>query len=905
MRMSSRNLNYLLAPRSIALIGASERPQSIGGTVLRNLVTGGFAGPIWPVNRKYTTLADRPVYRAVADLPQPPDLAIVCTPPATIPGLVAEVGASGGRAAVVLTAGLETQGEHGRSLTAPMLEAAKPYLLRILGPNCLGVLAPRIGLNASFAHTHALPGALAFVSQSGALATAMLDWARTSRIGFSHFVSLGNAADVDFGDLLDYLASDPHTRAILLYVEAITSARKFMSAARAAARNKPVIAVKAGRASEGARAAATHTGALTGADDVYDAAFRRAGMLRVTTTRELFEAAESLARMKPLTGERLAIVSNGGGPAVLATDALIEGGGELAVLTPGTLNRLDAALPSAWSRANPVDIVGDAPAERYSPVLDAVLADPGVDATLLIHAPTAIVPSIAVARGCKALLASTARPVLTCWMGGAAVRSAALLCTRAGIPTYATPEEAVSAFLQVVHYRRNQKQLMEVPSSIPDFDCDPDAARAVITAALAQGRTMLTEVEAKEVLSAYGVPVVETRVAADVDEARRIAIDLGFPVAIKILSPDISHKSDVGGVALDIGTVGELNRAADAILARCRERRAGARVHGFTVQRMIRSDRACELITGVTLDPTFGLVVMFGQGGTAAEVVRDRAVALLPLNMALAGELVSRTRVSRLLEGFRDRPPVDSRSLSLTLVRLSQLATDVGEIVELDINPLVADETGVVALDARMRVASATGRAADRLAIRPYPKELEESLEFDGRNILLRPVRPEDFAQHRSFLERVTPEDRRTRFFHVVDELPERELARLTQIDYEREMAFIAEAAEAGVPQTLGVVRAHSDPDNIAAEFAILVRSDLKGRGLGSALLAKLIGYCRSRGTQRLTGEVLAENRSMLSLAAASGFQTENAGEGCVRVTLDLQRDISRRAEGPSMPKDA
>jgi acetyltransferase len=479
-----------------------------------------------------------------------------------------------------------------------------------------------------------------------------------------------------------------------------------------------------------------------------------------------------------------------------------------------------------------------------------------------------------VARGCKALLSSTARPVLTCWMGGDAVRRAASLCMRAGIPTYSTPEEAVSAFLQVVHYRRNQKQLMEVPSSIPDFDCKPDVARA-----------------------AYGVPVVETRAAADIDEARRAARDLGFPVAIKILSPDISHKSDVGGVALDIGTLEELNRAVDAMLARCRERRAGARLSGFTVQRMIKSDRACELITGVTLDPTFGLVAMFGQGGTAAEVVADRAVALLPLNMSLARELVSRTRVRRLLEGFRDRPPVDARSLALTLVRVSQLATDVGEIVELDINPLVADETGVVALDARIRVAPAKGRAANRLAIRPYPKELEEAIEVDGLKVLLRPVRPEDFAQHRAFLAQVTPEDRRTRFFHVVNELPERELARLTQIDYERETAFIAETAVAGVPQTLGVVRAHADPDNIAAELAILVRSDLKGRGLGSALLAKLIGYCRTRGIQRLSGEVLAENRPMLSLAAASGFQSENVGQGYVRVVLDLQRNTHTPAQ--------
>lgn len=887
--MTSRNLQYLLEPRSIALIGASDRPQSVGATVMRNLLTGGFTGPVWPVNKRHSSVAGRRAHPTVASLPEAPDLALLCTPAPTIPSLIAQLGAKGTRAAIVLSAGLDVAGPDGRSLIAAMLAAAKPYLLRILGPNCLGLLAPRIGLNASFAHTRALPGELAFVSQSGALTTAMLDWAHGMRIGFSHFISLGNSADVDFGDLLDYLASDRYTRAILLYVEAITSARKFMSAARAAARNKPVIAVKAGRVSEGAKAAASHTGALTGADDVYDAAFRRAGMLRVSTTRELFDAAETLARMKPLSGERLAIVSNGGGPGVMATDALIRGGGELAPLATATLEKLDVALPPGWSHGNPVDIVGDAPAERYTTALRTVLADPQVDAALLIHAPTAIVPAIDIARACRVLLASPPRPVLTCWMGGGAVRKAASVFTRAGVPTYATPEEAVNAFLQVVHYRRNQQQLMEVPSSIPEFERRAESARAIIAAAIAEGRALLTELEAKEVLAAYDIPIVPTRIARDVDEARQAAVDIGFPVALKILSVDITHKSDVRGVVLDIGTTNQLSREAEAMLARCKELRPAARIAGFTVQKMIRRDRAHELIAGVTVDPTFGPVALFGQGGTAAEVIDDKAIALLPLNMALAHELVSRTRVWRLLAGFRDRPPIDARALELALVKLSQLATDIAEIVELDINPLLADDHGVIALDARIRLAPAHGAGAERLAIRPYPEELEETIEFEGHKILLRPIRPEDFIQHQAFLARVTPEDMRTRFFHAVRELPGTELARLTQIDYAREMAFIAEVPdESGVPQTLGVARANTDPDNTTAEFAILVRSDLKGRGLGSALLTKLIGYCRKRGTQQLAGEVLAENTRMLQLAAALGFRAEASRAGCVRLVLDL-----------------
>ncbi len=829
--MSSRNLDYLLAPHSVALIGASDRPRSVGATVMRNLLEGGFDGPIWPVNRRHATVAGRAAYRTVADLPEAPDLAVICTPASTIPALISALGTRGARAAVIISAGLDGPAPGGGTLSSAMLAAAKPHTLRILGPNCVGMLLPRLGLNASFAHTQALPGNLAFIAQSGALTTAMLDWARTTQVGFSCFLSLGNCADVDFGDLIDYLAHDPHTHAILLYVEAITSARKFMSAARAAARNKPVIVVKAGRYAESAQAAASHTGALAGSDDVYDAAFRRAGMLRVGTTRELFDAAETLARMRPLSGERLVIVSNGGGPAVMATDALIAGAGELATLSGETIERLNATLPAGWSHGNPVDILGDAPAERYVEALQCVLDDPGVDAALLIHAPTAIVPAADIARATAGLLANTRRSVLTCWMGGPAVQEAQSICSAAGVPTYSTPEEAVGAFLQAVSYRRNQRQLMEVPSSIPEsFTPQPETVRAIINAALAQGRSLLTEAEARKVLAAYCIPVVTTRTARDSDEPRRTATE---------------------------------------------PRRPAAR----------------ELIVGIAVDRTFGPVILFGQGGIEVEVADDKAIALPPLNTALAAELISRTRVHRLLAGYRNRPSADLRTLEHVLVQVSQLAVDIPEIAELDINPLLADDQGVVALDARIRVApSAGGHAADRLAIRPYPKELEELVEFDGRRMLLRPLRPEDLPQHREFLSHVTPEDMQTRFFRVVRALPDSELAYLTQIDYERAMAFIAEVSTSqGVRETLGVARAHADPDNQSAEFAVLIRSDLKGRGLGSLLMEKLIRYCRSRGIQWITGEVLVENARMLQLSAAQGFKIEPAREGTVRVTLDLR----------------
>jgi acetyltransferase len=816
--MSSRNLEYLLAPRSVALIGASDRPNSVGATVMRNLIAGEFDGPVWPVNLHHGTVAGRTAFRRVRDLPSVPDLAVICTPAPTVPGLIAELGETGTRAAVVITAGLDAPAPAGGTLSQAMLAAARPYTLRILGPNCLGLLQPRIGLNASFAHAQALPGNLAFIAQSGALATAMLDWARTAQIGFSCLVSLGNCADVDFGDVLDYLCHDPHTRSILLYVESISGARKFMSAARAAARNKPVIVVKAGRRAEGAKAADSHIGALAGADDVYDAAFRRAGMLRVDTTRELFGAAETLARLKPLTGERLVIISNGGGPAVMATDALIAGGGELAELSPQTLEALDALLPQDWSHDNPVDIVFDAPASRYAQALDGALNDPSVDAALLVHAPNAIVSAAEVARVCADAIAQSGRPVLTCWMGGEAVREAREILARDGIPTYSTPEEAVGAFIHAVRYNSNQRQLMEVPSSIPDsFVPRVEEAKAVVSAALAEGRTLLTSLEARRVLAAYCIPAE----SAAPPRAR----------------PPFAH----------------------------------------------------ELIAGITVDPTFGPVILFGKGGAQVEVAPDNAIGFPPLNMALAAELISRTRVRRLLAGFRNVPAVDMRALQLALVQVSQLAVDIAEIVELEINPLLVDDRGVIALDARIRVAPARGAAADRLAIRPYPKELEEEVVFDGRTVLLRPLRPEDEPQHREFVSHISEEDMQSRFFRAVKDLPSGDLAYLTQLDYERAMAFIAVATgDGGKSETIGVVRAQADPDNECAEFAVIVRSDLKGHGLGSLLMQKIIRYCRQRGVRRICGDVLATNTRMQQLAAAQGFRAETAREGVFRVTLEL-----------------
>ena len=885
--MSSYNLEHLLSPNSVAVVGASDRPGSVGATVWRNLLGGGFRGPVWPVNRQHGSVAGVRAYTSPAELPAAPDLAVICTPAAGIPALIAELGARGTRAAVVLSAGLEGVAEDGGTLCAAALAAARRCGMRILGPNCIGLLVPGIGLNASFAHVGARPGGLAFVAQSGALTSALLDWAQSAGVGFSHCVSLGNAADVDFGDLLDYLAREARVRAILLYIESVTGARKFMSAARAAARNKPVIAVKAGRTGAAARAATSHSGALAGADIVYEAALRRAGVLRVRTTRQLFEAAQLLSQSKPYAGPRLAIVSNGGGPAVMATDALIEGGGELAPLAAETLRALDAQLPATWSRENPVDIIGDARPQRYVGVLESVLADASVDALLLIHAPTALASAAEVAALCGPLLEQASRPAFACWLGAEGVRAAGPGCRT--VPGYATPEEAIDAFLHLVRYHQVQALLMETPHSLAGPAPDTQAVRSIVARALGAGRTTLTEPEAKDVLKAYGIPVVETRIAHSADELGALADTIGYPVVLKILSPDISHKSDVGGVALDLATAEQLEQAAPAMLARCRQLRPQARLEGFTVQKMIRRGGAHELLAGIASDPTFGPVVVFGRGGTAAEVIGDRAIGLPPLNSALAQELISRTRVSRLLAGARGQAAANLSALESTLVRLARLASDVAEIAELDINPLLTDGEGVIALDARVRVAAVAAGAAARLAIRPYPSELEERCEHRGERLLLRPIRPEDAPLHRQFLARITPQDLYTRFFAAVRQLPDADIAHLTQIDYDREMAFVAVAADAnGSPQILAVARACGDPDNVAAEFAVLVRSDLKGQGLGTLLMEKLIRYCRERGTRELWGSVLSENTAMLHLAQRLGFRVRGNEFNVEELVLDL-----------------
>jgi acetyltransferase len=855
---------------------------------MRNLLGSDFDGPIMPVNHKYEAVAGVIAYKNVASLPKTPELALIATPPTSIPGLIDELGKRGTKAAVVLTAGMGTTDEGAdQSLQQKMVEAAKPYLLRILGPNCVGLIIPGLGLNGSFAHTTTLPGKLSLVTQSGALVTAILDWAESRSIGFSHFISLGNSADVDFGDTLDYLGSDPGTRAILLYIESVKHARKFMSAARAAARNKPVIVVKAGRSTDGAKAALSHTGALAGSDDVYEAAIRRAGMLRVSEIEDLFDAAENLARSRVFNDDHLTILTNGGGPGVLATDTLARAGGRLSKLSSETIERLDKLLPGTWSRRNPVDIIGDAPVERYLDAMKILLDDKTCESILFIHAPTAIVPSEKIAEALAPVIRESTRNVLSCWLGVDGVARARRLFSDNNIPTYDTPEDGVRAFMQMVDYKRNQALLIETPASSLETVPEMDKVKRIVADVLGEGRDLLTEPEAKAVLAAYGIPVVPTEIATDVDGTMAAARKIGFPIAVKVLSFDISHKSDVGGVVLDLTTPDDVRAAALAITKRIGKLRPEARIHGFAVQQMVRRPGAHELIVGAATDPIFGPVILFGQGGTGVEVIGDRAVGLPPLNTKLARELVARTRVSKLLDGYRNRPAARHDDIYRVLIQVSQLIADISEIAELDINPLLADENGVVAVDARIRVTRSVEKGPSRLAIRPYPRELEESIDFDGRHILLRPIRPEDEPTHAELLSKLCPEDRRLRFFSQVAEFRHLEMARFTQIDYDREMAFIADAKnEDGAPETLGVVRIAADPDNVRAEFAIIVRSDMQSHGLGHILADKMIRYCRERGIQEIIGSVLSDNRRMLSLAAKLGFER-------VRATIDDVYEIS------------
>lgn len=869
--MTTRNLDALFEPHAIALIGASNRPGSVGSVLARNLLESGFAGPVLPVNPHEGAIRSAMAYASVADLPVAPDLAVIATPAATIPGLIGELGARGCRAAVVISTGFGADaGADGPRLKTEMLQAAKPHLLRIIGPNCLGFISPARGINASFAHLTPAPGRIALVAQSGAVAAAAIDWAHAQGIGFSHIVTIGDAADVDFGDLLDYLALDAATHAILLYVESIHDARKFMTAARIASRNKPVVVVKTGRSAAGAKAAFSHTGALAGADAVYDAAFRRAGLLRVGELRELFEAVQTLGAGLTARGDRLAILTNGGGAGVMATDALEARGGRLAQLSPGTIAALNAVAPANWSHGDPTDILGDAKPTLYAKALEALLAEPEADAILVMNCPTAVASSTEAAQAVveAVVKARSGKPVLTAWLGQTAVEPGRRVLAAAGLPVQETPDEAVRAFMHLVEHRRGQELLLRVPAIGDLAPPAPELARQVLATAQAEGRRDLTDPEARQVLAGYGVPVVESRKATTPLEAGQAAEALGGPVALKILSRDISHKSDSGGVMLNLEGAAAVELAAGQMLERVRKAVPDARIDGFVLQPMIRRPKAQELLAGIAQDPTFGPVILFGQGGIGVEILADRTVGLPPLDDVLARDMISRTRVSKLLAGYRDRPPADLSAVAEVLIRLARLAVELPQIAELDINPLLADDTGVIALDARIRLAAPEATHA-RTAIGPYPQGLTHDLTLNGEALTVRPIRPQDAPRLIEMIDRSSAEDVRLRFRTGFQHLPESWAARLSQIDYDREMALVAETAQGEV---VGVGRIAGDPEGETAEFALMVQSDHHHHGLGRELMAQLIDHARAKGLKRLWGDVARDNPKMLQLADALGF---------------------------------
>nr|WP_220128393.1 bifunctional acetate--CoA ligase family protein/GNAT family N-acetyltransferase [Desulfosalsimonas propionicica] len=887
-------------PGSVALIGASQKPGSIGTLIAHNLVESGFTGDIFFVNPKYKEIEGRCVYPDVDSMPKAADLAVIATPPDTVPRLIEKLGKRGTRAAVVISAGFRERGnENGSRICARMLDAARPRLLRIVGPNCLGIMVPGDGLNASFGHIHPLSGKIAFAGQSGAVQTSILDWATSKAIGFSHFISMGNMSDVDFGDVLDYLAGDFRAGAILLYIENITHARKFMSAARAAARMKPVIVVKSGRHRESAHAAASHTGALAGTDPVYDAAFRRAGVLRVTDMLALFDAVETLAMSRPFHGDGLVILTNGGGMGVLATDVLMDKKGRLAELSQETTKRLSRVLPPTWSHGNPVDIIGDAPSGRYADALRILLEDKNIDAILIINCPTAMVSGTEVALAvvdtlAKSPVRSSPPGIFTSWLGIDSAGEARKIFSKNKIPSYETPGEAVRGFMQMVRYRRGQNLLMETPPNIPEaFEPDTETARRIIRQALSMGGQWLTEIEAKAVLAAYKIPVVKTFEATSPEEAAAISDGLSGFLALKILSPDIPHKSDIGGVALHLVPGRGVAEAARNMMEKISRKRPDAKIYGFSVQPMVNRPNANELIIGVVNDIQFGPVILFGQGGTAVEIIRDMEIAIPPLNMQLAREAMSRTRVYRLLKGYRGKPAANMQSIAMTLVKVSQLICDIAEIQELDINPLLVDENGVIALDARIRAISSSIPAQQRLAIRPYPRELEEEITLaDGQKFFLRPIRPEDEPALLALFSSLSREAIRLRFLHAMKTLPHEFAARLTQIDYDREMALVlCDPALPSASPLYGTVRLAADPDNERAEYAVLIHGDWTGRGLGTLMMRRIIDYARQQGIGELYGEVLAENRGMLKICNALGFSKRHHRDApeLVLVSLPLQ----------------
>ncbi len=869
-------------PKSVAVFGASDRSAGVGARVFSNLLRAGFAGEIIPINPKYSAVSGRPCFPSLNEAGASVDLAVIATPAHTVPGILEQCAEMRVTNAVILSAGFG-DGSGGLSrLGQNLTDMAKRHGIRFLGPNCVGIVRPWIGLDATFLRAETPPGRLALVSQSGALCSAISDWAEPHHLGFSALVSLGNAFDIGFGDAMEFLATDPKTSAILLYVEGVRNAPNFVSALRGAARSKPVVVLKGGRHGQSSKAAQTHTGALMGDDAVFDAALSRAGAVRAQSFGQLFAAAEILSAHKRVRGNRLGIITNGGGAGVLAADRAGDLDIDLAEPSEETIKALDAVLPSYWSKRNPIDILGDATPDQYAAAVTAAMKDPNFDGVLVMLTPQAMTAATEAAEAVIGAIPERSRkPVLACWMGETSVAEGRKLMSGTGIPDFTTPERAVEAFSYLAQHNRNRRLALETPGPLADSEAhDIEGARMILQTALSEGRAMLSDIESKAVLRAFGIPINITLEAEDAEDALVAAETVGFPVAVKINSPQISHKSDVGGVRIGVANAAEVKRAFKEITTQAAALRPDATILGVTVQPMARVEDARELVIGASRDPVFGPAILFGAGGTMVEVLRDSAVSLPPLNEVLARRLIGRTKVSRLLDAFRERPAVDRDAVIDVLLRVSDIVCELPEITELDINPLFAGPRGVIAVDARIGIARPPAKdgAYDHVAIHPYPRHLvQRGYLSDGTPLTIRPIRPEDAESEATFVRELSPEAKRFRFMGAMSELSPEMLVRFTQIDYRREMALVAIIEPGGKTEQVGVARYAINPDSESCEFAVVVSDRVQNQGIGTRLMKALMDAARDHGLTRIEGQVLKINAPMLQLMAELGFSESNA----------------------------
>ena len=891
--MSADNLDKLFKPKSIAVIGASNRIGSAGYRIFRNIIGSGWDGIVYPVNPGKESIQGVQTYASVSELPKVVDLAIIATPAKTVPNVLEECGKQGIKGILIISAGFKEVGEKGLELEKELKKIKEKYNLRIIGPNCVGFILPYLNLNATFAESMPEKGNIALISQSGAVCGAILDWAAAAKVGFSAFTSVGSMLDVDFGDLIDYFGMDIHTRSIVLYIESITDASKFMSAAKSFARAKPVIVIKSGRYKEGAIAATSHTGALAGEDVIYDAAFRRAGIVRVKDIRDLFNCSSILAKQPRPTGPNIAIITNAGGPGVLATDSIIEKGGKLAKLSEETVEKLNTFLPAHWSRANPVDIIGDSDEERYQSAIEVCLDDKNVDGILVLCVPQVMANPKKLADRIIDISRKTTKPILTSFIGEETVYHARQLLNRNNVPSYSSPDEAVEAYMYLYRYARGLELLYETPEEITveTSQSNRELINKILSDAVKEKRNILTENESKSFLELYGIKTTQAYNAKTEEQSIKLAKKIGYPVVMKILSPDITHKSDVGGVILNLKNEKEVRTAFNNMIDKAKQKMPEANIIGVTIQKMV-TDQGTELILGSKKDPVFGSVILFGLGGKFTEFFKDRAIGFPPLNQVLAHRVIEQTRAYKLLKGFRDLPPVNMKKVEETMIRFSQLIIDHPEIKELDINPLIAFGDEIVAVDARI-IIDKKSRDHPNLIISPYPSKYRKKIKLkDGTEVLLRPIKPEDEYLWLDMFKSFSQETIRYRFFRIIKDTPHEMRTRYCNIDYDREIGIVAEIEENGKKRFLGVTRVILDPSkNGEAEFALVVGDKWQRLGLGSELLDYTFEIGKDKNIKKIYGIVLKDNIPMISLCQEKQFKFTDGDPGEFKIEYELQYD--------------